>query len=137
MFQELKSEQARRIAALAKAARQARDAELGNVPDEAFGEPPTARGEHNPIATLGFEPLSPDSPTLRALRQAVEALTTSARSELFVLLRIGQGDLAAGDWDRGLSEAEMIGDTAVGTALMGDTDLHDHLMKALYEIKEA
>lgn len=45
-----------------------------------------------------------------------------------MLLRIGQGNLAVGNWDRGLSEAEIIGDRAVAAALFEDPDLHDHRM---------
>jgi hypothetical protein len=137
MLETLTSEEVRHIAALAKAARQARDAELANVPERDFGEPAAARGEHNPSAALGFEPLSPLSPPWRALSEAVEVLSAAARSELFTLLQIGRGDLALRDWDRGASQAEMMGDGAVVAALTEDPDLHDHLLKALYELKAA
>lgn len=38
-------------------------------------------------------------------------------------------------WHRGLTEAETLGDDAVIAALLGDPDLHDHLIKGLYEMK--
>jgi hypothetical protein len=36
-------------------------------------------------------------------------------------------------WHRGLVEAENLGDEAVTATLIEDPDLHDHLMKSLYE----
>jgi hypothetical protein len=135
MLQELTVEGARRIAALAKTARRARDAMLDNVPEEDLGEPPAARGEHNPTGVLGFDPLPLGDPAIAALRQAVSALGRTARSELFILMRMGQGDLAAGDWDRGLSEAERLGDETVAAEIIEDPDLHEHITKSLYEAK--
>jgi hypothetical protein len=86
MRQELTVEGARRIAALAKTARRARDAMLDNVPEEDLGEPRPARGEHNPTGALGFDPLPLGDLAIAALRQAVSALGRTARSELFVLM---------------------------------------------------
>jgi hypothetical protein len=132
MLRQLTTEQARRIATLAKTAREVRDAVLDNVPDEDFGEPPAARGEHNP--TAGLDPLSAADPAVTALRQALVALGPAARSELFVLMRMGQGDFAITDWDRGLSEAELLGDETVTAAIIEDPDLHDRITKGLYEV---
>jgi hypothetical protein len=60
-----------------------------------------------------------------------------ARSELYTLARIGQGDLAAKQWHRGLSEASLLGDETIAAAIIEDPDLHDHIMKALYEAELA
>jgi hypothetical protein len=49
--------------------------------------------------------------------------------------RRGQGDLAAGDWDRGLSKAERLGDETVAAEIIEDPDLHEHITKSLYEAK--
>jgi hypothetical protein len=130
----LTEEQARQIAALAKAVRKARDVLLDNVPDDDMGEPPAARGEHNPTAAFALDPLAPDDPAVVALQQALGALGPSARSELFVLMHMGQGDLGITDWDRGLTEAELLGDRTVTAAIMEDLDLHDHVTKGLYEV---
>jgi hypothetical protein len=135
MLRELTVEQVQRIATLAKAAREARDAILGNVPDTALGEPPVSRGEHNPASVLGFDPLPPDAPQIAALLKAITIVTPEARSELLTLMRIGRGDLAAGNWARGVSETSTLGDEAVAAALKEDVDLHDHLTKGLYELK--
>lgn len=134
MLRELNVEQARRIATLAKTARAARDVILNNVPEAVLGVPPPARGEHNPASVLGFDPLPLDDPALMELRQAVGALAPVARSELFVLMRMGQGDFAAGDWERGLAEAGLLGDETVLATLTEDPDLHEHLSKGLYEL---
>jgi len=134
MLRAITEEEARRIATLANAARQARDAFLGNVPVEDLGEPQPARGEHNPTAGLGFAPLPPDAPPLRNLQEAIGALTPAARAELFTLVRIGQAELAAGDWDHVLADTLSLGDDAIATALAGDPDLQEHIVKGLYEI---
>jgi hypothetical protein len=134
MLRQLTEEQARQIASLAKAVRKARDALLDNVPDEDMGEPPAARGEHNPTAAFALDPLPPDDPAIAALRQALGVLQPSARSELFVLMRMGQGDFGITDWDQGLSEAELLGDETVTATLIEDLDLHDHITKGLYEV---
>jgi Protein of unknown function (DUF3775) len=134
MLQELSADQARQIADLAKTARTARDVILDNVPEEDLGVPRSARGEHNPAGTLGFDPLPLDDPALIELRATVCALVPAARAELFVLMRMGQGDFAICDWDRGLSEAALLGDDTVLAALTEDADLHEHLSKALYEL---
>jgi len=134
MLQELSADQARQIADLAKTARTARDVILDNVPEEDLGVPRSARGEHNPAGTLGFGPLPLDDPALIELRATVCALVPAARAELFVLMRMGQGDFAICDWDRGLSEAALLGDDTILAALTEDADLHEHLSKALYEL---
>ena len=48
-------------------------------------------------------------------------------------MRVGQNQLAVGKWDRGLTEAERLGDETITGSLLEDVDLHDHLMKGLYE----
>ena len=70
-----------------------------------------------------------------ALREAIASLSIPARNELYALMRIDQGHLAARNWHRGLSEAEALGETAITAAIIDDPDLHDHLAKALYEAK--
>jgi hypothetical protein len=134
MLQKLTDEQAHQIAAAAKAVRKARDALLDNVPDEDMGEPSAARGEHNPTAAFALDPLPPDDPNVAALQQALGALEPGARSELFVLMRMGQGDFAINNWNEGLSEAELLGEEAVTAALLEDLDLHNHITKGLYEV---
>jgi hypothetical protein len=134
MLQQLTEQQAHQIAALARAVRKARDALLDNVPDEDLAEPPAARGEHNPTAAFALDPLPPDDPSVAALQRALGALAPAARSELFVLMRMGQGDYGINDWEQGLAEAELLGDQTVTAAMIEDLDLHDHITKGLYEV---
>ena len=134
MLKELNADQARFVALLAKAVRAQRDSLLGNVAeDDLAKELKPARGEHNPTGTLGLEPLPPCAPQMVALREAIATLSPMARSELYTLVRIGQGDLSAEKWHRGLSEASLLGDEKITAAITEDPDLHDHIMKALYE----
>ena len=138
MLKDLHVDQARFIALLANTARAQRDALLGNVAEDDLDGPTPGRGEHNPTAELGVEPLPADaSKPAAALREAISSLSEPARRELYALMRIGQGHLAAKKWDRGLSEAEMLGDNVITAAIIDDPDLHDHVTKGLYEAKLA
>ncbi len=137
MLTNLTLDQARFIALLAKAARTQRDALIGKVAEAELGGTKPARGDHNPTAELGYDPLPPDSEQLISLREAIVTLTPTERSELYTLMRIGQGDLAAEKWHRGVSEAERLGEATITAALMEDADLHDHIEKGLYECKAA
>jgi hypothetical protein len=135
MLNELNRDQAQFVAVLAKAARMQRDAALAEVREADLAEIKPARGEHNPTADLGFVALPEDASQLTMLREAVGALTPVGRSELYALMRVGQGQLAAKKWHRGLTEALTLGDDTVTASLLEDPDLHDHLMKGLYEAK--
>lgn len=135
MLTTLNVNQARFIALLARTARMQRDAVLGNVAEADLGAVTPGRGEHNPAAELGLEPLPAEAMQPAALREAIASLTIPARNELYALMRIGQGHLAARNWHRGLSEAEALGETTITAAIIDDPDLHDHLAKALYEAK--
>jgi hypothetical protein len=125
MFQELNADQARWIAILAKAARMARDQLLGNVPEQDLARTTPTRGERNPLAAIGLDSLPSETSTVTALQEAIASLSPAARSELYALMRIGQGQVAPRKWHHGISDA----------ALVEDPDLHDHLTKALYELK--
>jgi hypothetical protein len=133
MLKELNMDQARFIALLSRTARAQRDAMLGHIVDSNLNGAKAARGEHNPTAGLGYDPLPSGDAQLSALRTALDSLTVTARSELYALMRIGQGRLAAKSWHRGLVEAQSLGDATATAALIEDPDLHDHLLKGLYQ----
>lgn len=135
MLTELSRDQAQRIAFLAKAARIRRDNVLGNVPEKDLNDIEPSRGEHNPTADLGFVPLEPASEQAKSLTAAIDELTPAARTELYALMRIGQGHLAAGEWERGFSDAARLDEPTITATLLEDPDLHDHLMKGLYETR--
>lgn len=135
MLRHLTANQARFIALLARTARTQRDAVLGHVPEAALGGVAPGRGEHNPVAELGYEPLAAGAAQTVALHDAVASLSATARQELYALMRMGQGDLAAKKWRHGLSEAAALGDDTVIAAVVENADLHEHLAKGLYEAK--
>jgi len=137
MLKDLNIDQARFIALLARTARLQRDSLLGHVAERNLGGTPPGRGEHNPTAELGFDALPADDSQTAALREAITSLSAAARQELYALMRIGQGHLAAKKWHRGLTEAQTLGENAVTAAITGDADLHDHITKGLYETKLA
>jgi hypothetical protein len=137
VLKELNRNQAQFVAVLARAARMQRDAFVAGVPEGDLAEPKPSHGEHNPMADLGFTPFPEDAPQLVLLREAINIFSRAGRSELYALMRIGQGALATREWHRGLVEAENLGDETVTAALIEDPDLHDHLMKGLYETKLA
>ena len=137
MLKDLDVNQARFVALLAKAARAQRDDLLGNVPEDDLAALKAARGEHNPTVALGFDPLRPGASQTETLKEAIETLSLQARSELYTLVRIGQGDLAANKWHRGLTEAALLGEDTITGALLENLDLHDQIMKGLYEAKLA
>jgi hypothetical protein len=133
MLKSLKANQVHFIAILAQTARKQRDAVLGNVAEADLGGPTPARGAHNPVAEIGLTSLASDTSLPADLEGAIALLSIPARCELYILMRIGEGHLAAKNWERGLSEAEALGDEVVA-AIVDDPDLHDHLEKGLYEI---
>ena len=135
MLRELNADQARWIAVMAKAARLARDQLLGNVPEQDLVRTAPSRGERNPLAAIGLDSLPSETTTPAALREAIASLSPAARCELYALMRIGQGQLAAKKWHRGIAEAGAAGDEVVAAALIEDPDLHDHIAKALYDLK--
>ena len=137
MLKRLNVDQARFIATLAKAARAQRDEFLGNVPEDDLDGSTPGRGEHNPTAELGFEASPPKDLQAAALREAIATLSSAARAELYALMRMGQGHLAAKTWHQGVVDAEALGDEAVMAEIAEDPDLHDHIVKALYEAKLA
>ena len=137
MLKALNVDQARFIALLAKTARTQRDAVLGHVGEAALDGEVPERGQHNPTAELGFDPLPAAALQPAALNDAIASLPAAARCELYALMRIGQGHLASAKWHRGLAEAETLGAAAVAGALIDDPDLHDHIAKGLYEAKLA
>jgi len=133
MLKNLKANQVHFIAMVAQTARKQRDAVLGNVAEADLGGPTPARGAHNPVADIGLTSLASDTSLPADLEGAIAFLSIPARYELYILMRIGEGHLAAQNWERGLSEAEALGDE-VAAAIVDDPDLHDHLEKGLYEI---
>ena len=112
MLKDLSAEQARFIALLARTARDERDALICKATEGDLAGPPPARGEHNPTAELGYDPLPPDPKIDESAESAIMELTPAERSALYTLMRIGQGHLAAEKWHHG-SPKPLFGDATV------------------------
>lgn len=134
MLQKISIAEVKHVAEMARAAREARDAILDKISEENLGEPQPVRGEHNPSAGLGLDPLPSDNPVRAALREAITALPLSARWEMQALMWVGKGDYARKDWEQAVSDASAARDAATVNTLMDQSDLHEYLMKGLYEL---
>jgi hypothetical protein len=106
MLEKIAAEEVKRIAGLAKAAREARDLMLEKIPDGALGQSAPAKGEHNPAAALGLEPLPADHPDRLALKGAIGAIADATTPF-----------------------------EVTAEALMEESDLSAFLLKGLYEMK--
>lgn len=135
MLKTVASAQVHLIAQLAKAAREARDSLLHGAPDDVADGPHPTKGELGRMGRRhGFDVLPADNPALKALNDAIAKLGPAGRSEVFAVMRIGQTNLAAGDWERLQAEAETLGDDIVSGMLADNIDLQMHLEKGLYEL---
>ncbi len=137
MLYEIEILEARRIAELAAAAREARDRILSPVAETELGEPRAARGAHHAAGTLAFGVVPAGEPAHRALREAVEGLPADIRRKLWAVMRTGSGDYARADWARALAAADNLSDETVTGDLAEEVDLHDLLLKGLYELGAA
>jgi phosphate transport system protein len=133
MLHEIQILEARRIAELAAAARDARDRAFAPVPEAELGEPQPARGQHHPAGALGFI----EGAAHRALREAIEGLPDDIRRKLWAVMRTGSGDYAKADWPEATTAALNLPEENIIADLVQEVDLHDRLMKGLYEIGAA
>ncbi len=133
MLKNCTYDDAKRIADLAKTARQARDRILSEVAEGKFGELMPMRGQHDPASNIGLDPLPPGHPARIALEQAIASLTDEARWELETLAGIGRGDCGAAQWEKAVSTASLSATTSAQT-LADNADLHEQITKGLYEI---
>jgi hypothetical protein len=134
MLEMLASVQARALAEKARAARESLDRMLAGVRETQLAEPRPLRGEHDPLADLGFDALPEDDPHRRALFEALSAMPLRALRELWALVLIGRGDYALKDWPQALSDAMQLPVIDPGL-FMEQVDLHEYLMKAVYELE--
>ncbi len=134
MLEKLTQRQAHRIADLARRARDARDVLVHGIAEETLDEGHPAKGERDRTGTGGFEILPAGHRSVRALRRAINDLRPEARSELFAVMRIGQGEEAPRDWATAVTEAAALGDESVSGILADDIDLSNHVNKGLYEL---
>jgi len=135
MLESITVKQVKQIADLANKARLASDRALVELPERDLGGPKLARGEHNPAAAIGLDPLPADHPARIALRNAVAALSDEGRAELLALIWVGRGEYGFKDWQQALSAATATRPAADPASLTEQADLHELLTKGLYELK--
>jgi hypothetical protein len=109
---------------------------LAKIRDGELGELPPVRSAQNsdPEDALGFAVLPDDTPALVRLRQGIDRLPAPTRRTLWAVAQIGTGDYARGDWEAVRQEADNLSDQRITVDLTDDADLHDKLMKGLYEL---
>jgi len=130
MLHEIEILEVRRIAGLAAAARDARDQALTSVPEAELGELRPARGQHHPAGAFGFI----EGPAHQALREAIDGLPDDIRRKLWAVMRTGSGDYAKADWAEAMTTGLNLPEESIVSDLVQEVDLHDKLMKGLYEI---
>ncbi|AWJ84632.1 hypothetical protein TSH58p_14515 [Azospirillum sp. TSH58] len=100
-----------------------------------LGEQSSERGSRNPTDLDALSILSSDaSGALNQLQKMLEDLTPEQRMELRAVMFVGRGDFAGNQWDRALDEAGRAPDATHYTDIAERIDLHDDLMKGLYEL---
>ncbi|WP_353857762.1 DUF3775 domain-containing protein [Azospirillum formosense] len=100
-----------------------------------LGEQTSERGSRNPTDLDALSILSSDaSGALSQLQKMLEDLTPEQRMELRAVMFVGRGDFAGNQWERALDEAGRAPDATHYTDIAERIDLHDDLMKGLYEL---
>lgn len=137
LFDEIEVLEARRIAELADDARNVRGRLLQGVREADLSDAPSARGIHNPSAALPLDDVLGQTPAYRALREAINGLPHEIQVKLWVTAQVGQGNLTAADWERGLATAELLRGEELAGYMLANTDLPDCLRKGLFLLGEA
>lgn len=134
MLHEIEALEIRRIAELALAVRNARNRLLEKVRDADLGEPNPARGEHHPVGSIDLDALPGGESVKATLCEALATLPAHIRRSLWIVRQIGRGDWAPKDWERAAAEISTASDETITADLVAAVDLHDELMKGLYEL---
>jgi hypothetical protein len=131
MLHQLELIDLHRIADLATDARRERNGALKGLPEAEIGAPQPARGEHNPASSLGLDFLP--FPSERALQSALAEIPLETKRKLWAVLRIGEGQYGK-DWSRAIAAAGTLSNETTTQELLAAADLHELLMKGLYEL---
>ena len=99
-----------------------------------LSEPPPARGEHNPAATLDLRPVLADAAAFVQLREAIAALPRDIRDKVWMVAQLGAARLDRGGIADALAEAAGISDAALLDSLLDKPDLATSLGKGLYQL---
>ena len=134
MLNDTEAGDIRRIAELALKAGEAQDRAFVNAAGLELDEPHPPQGEGRPVNDLGLAALPDDEPAVRALREAIDGAPDEFKRKLWAVSRIGSGDYAADQWDHAIADAALLPRSAFISELADEADLHDRLMKGLYEL---
>ena len=134
MLNDNEAGEVRRIAELAQAAGEAQDRAFVNAAVLELDEPHPPQAEGRRVNDLGLAALPDDEPRVRAMRNAIEGASDELKRKLWAVSRIGSGDYAAGQWDQAIADVALLPHSAFISELADEADLHDRLMKGLYEL---
>lgn len=135
MLDKIALDQVRMIASLARDIADSRDAMLRPVREGDLAVATPGKGEHDPAAAYGLGQFPFDHPKIAVLRGAIAGLPSEARQELLALMRMGHGDYGPGQFAEAVADAGTVPDDIIADNLMDEANLHDYLMKALFELK--
>jgi Protein of unknown function (DUF3775) len=136
MLNHLTIDQIKQIADMSNECRALRDTILNKTYQTDVDEVPLPRGERNPSSFDSLEVVEAvdDSGKYQQLRSMIANLTDDARIELRTVMWIGRGDFSAGEWNKALTQADGSSNQTVIDTLAEKADLHDYLMKGLYNL---
>jgi len=134
MLEGLALVQVRALADKAQAVRGAAERLLHGVRDAEVGEPKPARRRPDQGPAIRLDLLAESDPHRRAFVESLSALPPLARRELWALVLIGRGDYGLGEWEQAMSEANRLSDIDA-SFFIEQPDLHEHLMKGVYELE--
>ena len=136
MLNHLTVDQIKQIADMSNECRAVRDTILNKTYQTDVDEVARPRGERNPSSFDSLEVVeaADDSGKYQRLRGMIADLSDDARIELRTVMWIGRGDFSASEWDKALTQADGSSNQTVIDTLAEKADLHDYLMKGLYNL---
>ncbi|MGQ9370509.1 DUF3775 domain-containing protein [Azospirillum sp. ST 5-10] len=138
MLNKISVDTVRRAADLASEAVADRERFLAGMRNIELTEQQKERGSRNPtdLDALNVMPTEA-SAALDELQRMLEGLSVEERTELRAVMLVGRGDYAGQEWDDALAEAGRPPDASGYSDIVEKINLHDYLMKGLYELKLA
>ena len=138
MLKKISVDTVKRAADLASDAVADRERYLAGMRNIELQDQRKERGSRNPtdLDALNVMPAEA-SAALDALQRMLSGLSTEERTELRAVMLVGRGDYAGKEWDDALAEAGRPPDASDYRDIVEKIDLHDYLMKGLYELKLA
>ncbi len=135
MLKQISVDTVKQAADLASEAMADRRRFLGGMRNIDLGNQVAERGSRNPTDLDALSILSDGaSAALDQLRRMLDGLSPEQRVELRAIMMVGRGDFAGNQWDRALDQAGRPPHEAHYDDIAERVDLHDDLMKGLYEL---